>query len=113
MAVASTVNAHEQFKSYSLAKMVGILKSHESVVTKEAKVVCAMGSLALLSKAKNVAEDEDESEMTECDLTSEEYAIMVSNPKRFARKKFPAAKNRNWQGSYGLDKAKEDNKVVL
>ena len=54
----STVKAHEQFKTYSLVKMVGILKSHESVVTKEAKVVSSMGSLALLSKAKNVAEDE-------------------------------------------------------
>ena len=37
MAVASNVKAHEQFKSYSLAKMVGILKSHESVVTKKKK----------------------------------------------------------------------------
>ena len=98
--MASTVKAHGQFQTYSLAEMVGILKSHESVVTKEEKVVSSMGSLALLSKAK----------MLECDLTSEEYAMMVSNPKRFARKKFLVVKNRNWQGSYNSDKVKEDNK---
>ena len=71
MVVASIVKDHEQFMSYSLAKMVGILKSHESVVTKEAKVVYGMGSLAHLSKEKNVIEDEEESEMSKCDLTSE------------------------------------------
>ena len=38
-AVVSIVKAHEQFKSYSLAKLVGILKSHESEVSKEAKFV--------------------------------------------------------------------------
>nr|KAJ0226213.1 hypothetical protein LSAT_V11C100043120 [Lactuca sativa] len=95
MVVASTAKAHEQFKIYSLVKMVGILKSHESVVTKEAKVVSSMGSLALLYKTKNVAEDEEESEMSECDLTSEEYAMMISNPKRLSRKKIPVAKKRN------------------
>ena len=52
MAVVSTVKAQEQFKSYSLAKLVGILKSHESEVTKEAKLVSGMGSLALISKGK-------------------------------------------------------------
>ena len=50
---------------------MGILKSHESVVTKETKVVSSMGSLVLLFKAKNLAEDEEESEMSECNLTSE------------------------------------------
>ena len=33
MAVVSIVKAHEQFKSYSLAKLMGILKSHDSTVT--------------------------------------------------------------------------------
>ena len=37
---------------------------------------------------------------------------MVSNPKRFTRKKFPSAKNRNWQGSYSSEKAKEENKIT-
>ena len=100
MTVVSTVKAHEQFKSYSLAKLVGILKSHESVVTKEAKVVSGVGSLALVSKGKSVTEEEEDSDMSECDLTSEEYAMMVTNPKKFARRKFPVNKNRNWQGSY-------------
>ena len=90
MAVVSTVKAHEQFKTYSLAKLVGILKSHESVVTKETKVVSEMGSLTLISKGKNLVEEEEESKLSECDRIIEEYTLMVSNPKRFARKKFPS-----------------------
>ena len=73
-------------------------------------MVSGMGSLALLSKGKNVDEEEEELDLSECDLTSEEYALMVSNPKRFARMKFPTSKNRNWQGSYNSEKAKEENK---
>ena len=96
MVVVSTMKAQEQFKSYSLEKLVGILKSHESVVSKEAKVISDVGSLALLSKSKSVTEEEEESDMLECNLTSEEYAMMVTNPKKFARKKFPVNKNRNW-----------------
>ena len=106
MAVVSTVKAHEQFKSYSLAKLMGILKSHESTLPKEAKVVSGTGSLALISKGKNVTEEEDDSDLSDCDLTSEEYAMMVSNPKKFARRKFPANKNRNWKGSYNSEKVK-------
>ena len=54
MAVVSTVKAHEQFKSYSLAKLVGILKSHESALSKEMYVVSSLGSLALVSKGKKL-----------------------------------------------------------
>ena len=35
MSVVSNVKTHDQFKNYSLAKLVGILKSHESVVKKD------------------------------------------------------------------------------
>ena len=55
----STVKAHVQFKSYSLAKLVGILKSQEKIVLPEKNVVSSLGSLALLSKSKSVMEDED------------------------------------------------------
>ena len=106
MVVVSNVKAHEQFKSYSLAKLTSILKSHESMVSKEVKVVSGVGSLALVSKSKSVADEEEESNMTEYDLTNDEYALMVSNPKKFARKKFPVNKNRNWQGSYNSKKMK-------
>ncbi|XP_052622916.1 uncharacterized protein LOC128128126 [Lactuca sativa] len=112
MAVVSTVKAHEQFKSYSLAKVVGILKSHESEVTKEEKVVSDMGSLALISKGKCFAEEEEESDVSEYDLTSEEYAMMVTNPKKFARRKFPINKNQDWQGSYSSEKAKDEAKII-
>ena len=48
MAFVSTVKAHEQFKSYSLAKLVRILKSHESALSKETNMVSSLGSLALV-----------------------------------------------------------------
>ena len=48
--------------------------------------------------------------MSECDLTSEEYALMVYNPKKSARRKFPVNKNRNWQGSYSSEKVKDEEK---
>ena len=75
MAVVSTVKAHEQFKTYSLAKLVGILKSHESVVTKEMNLVSSMGSLALLSKGKSVAEEEEELDLSECDMRKRRICI--------------------------------------
>ncbi|KAI3723670.1 hypothetical protein L2E82_35425 [Cichorium intybus] len=58
--VVSTVTAHEQFKTYTLAKLVGILKSHEDEVTKEYKLVTSMGSLALVAKGKKAIEEDDE-----------------------------------------------------
>ena len=41
-AVVSIVKAHEQFKNCTLAKLVGILKSHETEVMKESKIVYGM-----------------------------------------------------------------------
>ena len=78
--MVSIVKAHEQFKNYSLPKLVGILKSHESEVTKEMKVVSNLGSLALISKCKGVAEEKPETDLSDNDLTSEEYALMISKP---------------------------------
>ena len=49
--------AHEQFKNYSLAKLIGILRSHEDEVTSEGKVVSGMGSLALVAKGKKIDDD--------------------------------------------------------
>ncbi|KAL7583919.1 hypothetical protein Lser_V15G43916 [Lactuca serriola] len=108
-AVVSTVKAHEQFKSYSLAKLVGILKSQEKIMLQEKNVVSNLGSLALLSKSKAVMEEEDLN-LEDYDLTSEDYAMMVTNPKRFIKKRFPTNKNRNWQGSYSSEKVKDEPK---
>ena len=47
-----------------------------------------MGSLALVSKSKSVVDEVEEVDMSECNLTNEEHASMVTNPKKFARKKF-------------------------
>lgn len=65
------------------------------MVSKEGKVVLGVGSLALVSKSKSVADEEEESDILECDLTNEEYVMMVMNPKKFACKKLPVNKNRN------------------
>ena len=62
-------------------------------------------------KEKSTEEEAEESDMSECDLTSEEYALMVTNPKKLARRKFPVSKNRNWQGSYSSEKMKDEPKV--
>ena len=93
MVVVSTVKAHEQFKAYCVAKLVGILKSHEGAMTKETNMVSSMGSLALISKGKNAVEEEEDLDLSEFDLTNEEYALMVSNPKKFIRRRFPTNKN--------------------
>ncbi|KAL7589973.1 hypothetical protein Lser_V15G41428 [Lactuca serriola] len=109
-AVVSTVKAHEQFNSYSLAKLVGILKSQEKIVMQEKNVVSSLGTLALLSKRKNMVDDDDLN-LEDYDLTSEDYAMMVSNPKRFIKKRFPTNKSRNWQGSYSSEKVREEPKT--
>ena len=59
-------------------------------------VVSNLGSLALLSKGKNAAEEEEDLNLGDYDLTAEDYDMMVSNPRRFIKKKFPTNKNRNW-----------------
>ena len=55
--VVSTVKAHEQFKNFTLARLVAILKARESEVMKGANVVSGMGSLVLVAKGKTVADD--------------------------------------------------------
>ena len=86
------------------------MKEHESEVNKVEKVDFGMGSLALVVKGMSVVEDGSESDQSEYELMNEEFTLMVSNPKRFARKKFPSNRNRNWQGSYSFEKVKEESK---
>ncbi|XP_052627050.1 uncharacterized protein LOC128133591 [Lactuca sativa] len=64
-----------------------------------------------LAHRKNIAEEGEESDISECDLTSEEYDVMVTNPKKFARRKFPINKNRNWKGIYSSEKVKDEPKI--
>ena len=71
-ALVSTMKAHEQFNNYSLVKLFGILRSHEDEVTSEGKVVSSMGSLALVAKGKNVADDGPESDLSDCELSKED-----------------------------------------
>ena len=71
------------------------MKYHESALSKETNVVSSLGSLALVSKGKSLVEEEEELDLANYDLTSEEYAMIVSSPRKFIKKKFPANKNRN------------------
>lgn len=105
----SIVKAHEQFKNYTLAKLVGILKSHESEVTKDGKIVSIMGSLALIAKGKKVVEEASEYDLSDCELSKEDFSMMVSNPKKFAKNNFGRFKNQIWQGNHSSDKARDDS----
>ena len=68
-----------------------------------------MSLLALVAKGKQITEDDSESDLSDCELFKEEYALMVFNPKRFAKKNFGCLKNRNWQGNYSFEKEKDES----
>ncbi|XP_023748475.1 uncharacterized protein LOC111896725 [Lactuca sativa] len=97
-AIVSTVKAHEQFKSYSLAKLVGILRSHKDEVTKEVKIVFSLGSLALVAKGKKESEDDSESDLSDSEISKEDKALFVSNPKNIYKKIFSRFRNKYIQG---------------
>ena len=74
---------------------MGILRSHKNEVTNEGKVVSGMESLALVAKGKNLLEEDVESDLSDCELSKEEYNLMVLKLKSFAKKCFGCIKNRN------------------
>ena len=79
-------------------------------MAKEGKIVSGMGSLALVAKAKKAIEEEgSESDISNCELSNEEYAFMGSNTKRFAKNNFGRNKNTNWQGIYNSEKVKDES----
>ncbi|KAI3508867.1 hypothetical protein L1887_23887 [Cichorium endivia] len=108
-AIVSTVKAHDQFKSYTLAKLVGILRSHEDEVKKEVKVVSSMGSLGLVAKGKKATNDDSEYDISDDDFSREDKAMMVSNPKKFFKKNFSRFRNRANQGNFTSEKPKEES----
>ncbi|KAI3523775.1 hypothetical protein L1887_02171 [Cichorium endivia] len=108
IAIVSTVKAHEQFKSYSLAKIVGILQYHEEEVTKEVKPVSSMGSLALVAKGKKTMEEDTKSDLSDSELSRVDKVLMVSNPKKFFKKNFSRFRNRAKQGNSSSEKPKEE-----
>ncbi|KAI3767848.1 hypothetical protein L2E82_18277 [Cichorium intybus] len=108
-AIVSTIKAHEQFKTYTLAKVVGILKSHEKEIISEAKATTSLGLLALVAAGTKSAEIDSESDFSDDDLTREDKALMVSNPKKFFKKNFSKFKNRNRQGGFHAEKTVEES----
>ncbi|KAI3510498.1 hypothetical protein L1887_17545 [Cichorium endivia] len=79
----------QKFKSYTLVKVMGILKSHEKEITSEAKTTTSLGSLALVAKGKNANDDDSESDFSDEELTSKDKALRVSNPKKFFKRISP------------------------
>ena len=56
-----------------------------------------MGLLALVAKGKKSVDDDGlGSDLSNYELSKEEFAFMVSNPKRFTKKNCSRNKNRNW-----------------
>ncbi|KAI3515898.1 hypothetical protein L1887_14803 [Cichorium endivia] len=108
-AIVSTIKAHEQFKTYTLAKVVGILKSHEKEVISEAKATVSLGSLALVAAGKKSAEIDSDSDFSDHDLTREDKALMVSNPKKIFKKNFSKYKNRVRRGGFNSEKTLDEN----
>jgi len=102
----NTVNVHEQFKVYSLAKLVGILWSFEDKI-KKLNVVSSLGNLTLVAKGKNVVDD-SESDISDEQLTKEDKALMVSNPKSFFKKNFSRFRNHNHKSTYPAEKPQTD-----
>ncbi|XP_052622640.1 uncharacterized protein LOC128127931 [Lactuca sativa] len=47
---------------------------------------CILGSLAIVSKGKGFVKEEEELDLADYDLTGEEYALMVSNPRKFIKR---------------------------
>ena len=88
---------------------MGILRTHEDEVTKDVKLVSNIGSLALVAKGKKVAKEDSKSDLSDCDLTKEEYAMLVSNPKKVAKKNSGRFKNWNRIGNYSSDKPKDES----
>lgn len=51
--IMSAVKAHEQFKNYSLAQVIRILKIHEDEVMENAKLIFYAGLLAVVAKEES------------------------------------------------------------
>lgn len=52
----STIKAHEQFRIYKLVQVAGILRTHESKMMEDMKIVPKVGPLALVAKGDVVKE---------------------------------------------------------
>lgn len=98
--IVSTIKAHEQFKNYSLAESVGILKSHENEVMKDTKLVTSFSLLTLETKSESLKKkktkivvEDSESDISHEELTKEDKVMMVTNPNKFFKKNFSRFRN--------------------
>lgn len=89
-----TMKTHKQFKNYSLAQVLSILKSHEDEVMENAKSSVDACPLSLVVKGEVVKErkskemvvvNDSKSDATDDIFTSEEKTLMFSNPKKMSQ----------------------------
>lgn len=87
---------------------MGILRSLEDEMIRDVKIFSSMGSLALVLKGKKVAEEDSESDILESEISKDEYALMVSNPKKFFKKNYSRFRNTKKHGSYSSEKTRDE-----
>ncbi|XP_052620892.1 uncharacterized protein LOC111877473 [Lactuca sativa] len=83
------------------------LRFYEEEVTKEVKLVSSMGSLALVAKEMKSAEEDSESKILESEISKDDKALLVSNPKKFYKKNFSRYKN-----NFRNDDEKKEKKLL-
>lgn len=91
---------------------MGILKSHEDEVTKEAKLVSGIGSLALVGKGdkqKKSVLDDSEYDISDDDISKEDKVLMVSKPKKFFKKNFSRFRSKYKQGNSNYEKPRDES----
>lgn len=112
--IISNFKAHEQFKDYSLSKMVGIIKSHEKEVLNEAKNVSNVGLLTFVAKtegskgkASKIVQDDSDSYNMDNEFPSEIKVLMISNPKMLFKKNFSKLQGNKFNEDRTLNRRKQ------
>ena len=87
---------------------MGILRSHQEEVTNDVKLLLSMGSSALVVKGKKTVEEDYELDLSESEISKEDKALLVSNPKKFYKKNFSRYRNKLRQGNSSSENPRDD-----
>ena len=104
--ISTTVKGHEQFESYNIQELFGVLKTHGDDVVVIEKTTPG-GVNALLSKSEKKVQfvtnsTDASSESEDSDDEAEEKAFMVNNQKKFYKNKYNSIQQIQWR--FGKDK---------
>lgn len=84
------------------------MRSHEDEVTKEVKIVFGMGSLEMVAKGKKETEEDSEFDLSDSEISTEDKALLISNPKKSYKKIFSRFQNKCRKGGYSSSKNNRD-----